>query len=182
MSQWTGAVSTDWNNAGNWTAGGTGTGIPSATVDAIFSGTPTRPCVLGANRTCRALTFTGYTSTVDFATFTLTTNNNITFQSDQSSRILGTTGILASGATQTITSNTGVWPLNFQILNAGQTITITGDMRITGSLSTGGGSTPINGDKIFVGTNITFGTTSSGTTNFIMNGSGTYSGGGACNL
>jgi hypothetical protein len=182
MSIWTGAISTDWNNAGNWGPGGTGTGIPSATVDAIFSGTPTRPCVLGANRTCRALTFTGYTSTVNLATFTLSASGNITFQADQSSRVLGTTGTLASAATQTITSNTGVWPLNFQILNAGQTITITGDMRITGSLSTGGGSTPINGDKIFVGTNITFGTQSSGTTNFIMNGSGTFSGGGAINL
>ena len=183
MSTWTGAVSTDWNNAGNWTTGGTGTGIPSATVDAIFSGTPTRACVLGANRACRALTFTGYTSTVDLATFTLTTNNNITFQADQSSRILGTTGTLVSGATQTITSNNGVWPLNYQIANvSGIIITISGDMRVTGSLLMTGGTITVNGNNLFIGTNIATGTTLLGTTNLIMNGSGTYSGNGETNL
>ena len=183
MSTWTGAVSTDWNNAGNWAAGGTGTGIPSATVDAIFSGTPTRPCVLGANRTCRALTFTGYTSTVDLATFTLTANNNITFQSDQSSRILGSTGILISGASSTITSNSGIWPLNYQISNVvGITITLADDMRIAGSYSSSGGTRTINGNNIYVGTNVTSSATHGGTTNLIMNGSGTYSGTNAFNL
>jgi hypothetical protein len=183
MSTWTGAVSTDWNNAGNWAAGGTGTGIPSATVDAIFSGTPTRPCVLGANRTCRALTFTAYTSTVDLATFTLTANNNITFQADQSSRVLGTTGILSSGASQTITSNLGTWPLNYSIANvASITITLADNMVVSGSYSASGGSRIINGFSLFVGTNLTSSATHSGTTNFIMNGSGTYSGTSACNL
>ena len=183
MSTWTGAVSTDWNNAGNWAAGGTGTGIPSATVDAIFSGTPTRPCVLGANRTCRALTFTAYTSTVDLATFTLTTNNNITFQADQSSRILGSTGILNSGASQTITSNLGTWPLNYSISNvASITITLADNMIVFGSYSVSGGSRIINGFSLFVGTNLTSSAAHSGTTNFIMNGSGTYTGTGVCNL
>ena len=108
MSTWTGAVSTDWNNALNWGPGGTGTGIPSATVDAIFSGTPVNNCVMGANRVCRALTFTGYTGTLTVATFILQANNNITFQADQSSIIIGTTGRLACNASGTITSNSGI--------------------------------------------------------------------------
>lgn len=182
MSTWTGAVSTDWNNAANWAAGGIGTGVPSATVDAIFSGTPTRPCVLGANRTCRALTFTAYTSTVDFATFTLTANNNITFQVNQSSIIIGTTGILISGATGTVTSNGGTWPLNYTINNFIGTVTLADNMIVSGSYSASGGSRTINGSSLFVGTNLTSSASHSGTTDFIMNGSGTYTGIGACNL
>ena len=181
MPTWTGAISTDWNNALNWV---TPAAVPTAATDAIFSGTPVNNCVMGNSRSCRALTFTGYTGTLTVATFTLTTNNNITFQANQSSIIIGTTGTLASGATQTITSNTGVWPLNFQILNVGQSITITGDMRITGSLLSAGGSVNISGNKIFVGTNISWTTQLFGTTDIIMNGSGTYSGGATtqCNL
>lgn len=183
MSLWTGAVSTDWNTAGNWAVGGTGIGVPSATVDAIFSGTPVRACVLGANRTCRAFTFTAYTSTVDLATFTLTTNNNVTFQVDQSSRILGTTATLFLGAAATITSNAGTWSLNFQIANFGVTPVVLADnMRVSGSYLSSGGSRVINGFSLFVGTNLTSSTTHSGTTNFIMNGSGTYTGTGLCNL
>ena len=183
MSTWTGAVSTNWNDALNWGPGGTGTGIPSATVDAIFSGVVPNPCILGAPRACRALTFVGYTSTVDFATFTLTTANNITFQADQSSRILGSTGILILGAAATITSNTGTWPLNFQITNFGTAaITLAGDMRISGSYLSNGGSRTINGNIMYVGGNMTQGTQNLGSTNFVMDGSGTYSGNGATSL
>jgi hypothetical protein len=183
MSTWTGAVSTDWNNALNWGGGGIGIGVPNAGVDAIFSGTPVNACILGAPRACRALTFVGYTSTVDLATFTLTTNNNITFQSDQSSRILGSTGILSLGAAATITSYTGTWPLNFQIANFGTTpVVLADDMRVSGSYLSSGGSRVINGFSLFVGTNLTSLSTHSGTTNFIMNGSGTYTGAAACNL
>jgi hypothetical protein len=178
MSTWTGAVSTDWNDAANWTTGGTGTGVPSATVDAIFSGTPTRPCILGANRTCRALTFTGYTSTVDLATFTLTANNNVTFQVNQSSLILGSTGILISNATSTITSNGGTWPLSYRINNIVGTITLADDMRISGSFNTVGGTQTLNGNILYIGTNLTGASTLLGTTNFVMNGTGTVSGAG----
>jgi hypothetical protein len=184
MSTWTGAVSTDWNNAGNWTTGGIGIGIPNAGVDAIFDGTATRNCVLGANRACRALTFTGFTFQLDLATFTLTTNNNITFQLDQSSRIIGTTGRLACGASGTITSNSGTWPLDFTINNVGGiTMTLADDMRVAGSYSAAGGTRVVNGlFSIFVGGNFTTASTHTGTANFIMNGSGTYSGAGQCNL
>jgi hypothetical protein len=185
MSTWIGTVSTDWNNVLNWGPGGTGAGIPSATVDAIFSGTPVNACVLNGNRACRALTFTGYTSTVDLATFTLSASGNITFQADQSSRVLGTTGRLISVTSHTITSNAGTWPLDYQITNLGLTITISGDMRIAGSwVSSGGGTqTLIGAFNIYVGTNVTMaGTLSSVATNIIMNGSGTYSGNGTTNL
>jgi hypothetical protein len=184
MSTWTGAVSTDWNNALNWGPGGVGTGIPNATVDAIFSGAVPNLCVLGANRTCRALTFTGYTSTVNLATFTLSASNNITFQADQASRITGTTGTLTSTASATITSNTGIWPLNYSIANVGGiTITLADDMRISGSYGDLlAGTRIINFNKLFVGSNVIISAITGGTTNIIMNGSGTYSGAAQGNL
>lgn len=184
MSLWTGAVSTDWGNPLNWTVGGTGTGVPSATVDAVFSGTPVRACVLGANRACRALTFTGYTSTVDFATFQLTTSNNITFQADQTSRILGTTGRLVVGGTCTITSNTGIWNLDIQFQNIGFTFALPDDMRIIGSyIGSGGGTQTFTGvGNLYIGGNVTMTGTRSSSGNLIMNGSGTYTGTAASDL
>jgi hypothetical protein len=186
MSTWTGAVNTDWNNAGNWTSGGIGAGIPNAGVDAIFDGTATRDCVLGGPRACRALTFTGFAYQVDLATFTLQANNNITFQANQSSRIIGTTGRLACNASGTITSNSGTWPLDFTINNVGGiTMTLVDDMRVGGSwLGSGGGTVTLAGAfTLFVGTNIT---ATNGlfapVTNIVMNGSGTYSGFNAYNL
>jgi hypothetical protein len=178
MSQWTGAVSTDWNDAGNWTAGGTGTGVPSATVDAIFSGTPTRDCVLGANRTCRALTFTGYTSTVDFATFTLTANNNITFQADQSSRILGT-GTLAVNATSTLTSNGGTWPITIQIgISTPITITLGSATTTVQNIYVSSGSVgqiqTINSNTLNILGNLTLDVHLAGTTQINLTGTGTW--------
>jgi len=180
MSTWIGTVSTDWNNALNWGAGGTGTGIPSATVDAIFSGTPVNNCVMGANRSCRALTFTGYTGTLTVATFTLTANNNITFQADQSSRIIGTTGRLALAANSTITSNNGIWNLDILFQNfLGATFALPDDLRVVGSyIGSGGGTQTFTGvGNIYIGGNVTMtGVRSSATGNLIMNGTGTYSG------
>jgi hypothetical protein len=184
MSTWTGAISTDWNNAGNWAAGGIGTGIPTSTTDAIFSGTPVNNCVMGANRVCRALTFTGYTGTLTVATFTLQVFNNITFQSDQSSRIIGTTGILSIASNSTITSNNGIWNLNILFVNSGGAYVLPDDLRVTGSyLGSGGGTQTITGvGNIYIGGNVTMTGTFNTNSNLIMNGSGTYSGSAIGNL
>jgi hypothetical protein len=86
MSTWTGAVNNDWNNVLNWGPGGVGTGIPSPTVDAIFTGNPLNPCTTGATtRSCRDLITTGFTGPNAVLTIgTISTANlnvvgNITF-------------------------------------------------------------------------------------------------------
>jgi hypothetical protein len=77
MSTWTGAVSTDWNNALNWGAGGIGIGVPSPTVDAIFDASSSLPCTTGATtRSCRNLITTGYAGTLTIGT-TPTANLNV---------------------------------------------------------------------------------------------------------
>jgi hypothetical protein len=176
---------TDWNTAANWslTDGGGATGAVPTVADDVFFTVNSGNCIMGANRVCRALSFTGYTSTLTVATFTLTTNNNITFQPTQSSIIVGTTGTLACNTTATITSNGGTWPLNFTTNPfAATTITLADDMRVTGSfIQTGAGRT-MNGNKLYIATNVTMLQALDGTTDLVMNGSGTYSGTQRCNL
>ncbi len=178
---WTGASNTDWNTAGNWTSG-----VPTAAVDVIFTGTPTNNCVMGANRACKTIDFTGYTGTLTVATFTLAVSGNITLISTISSVIIGTTGRLQSAASGTVTSNGGTWPLDYQIANvASIAIALADDMRVTGSyVGSGGGTQTLTGAfNLYIGTNVTMtGTLSSTATNLIMNGSGTYSGSASGNL
>src|SRR5436309_9574941 len=74
-TSWTGALSTDWNRAGNWTAG-----VPTANVDAIigdanFAGT--RQPDLSASSVCRSLTI-GTGSEVS----TLEVDNPLTVKGD----------------------------------------------------------------------------------------------------
>jgi fibronectin-binding autotransporter adhesin len=176
---------TDWNTAANWslTDGGGATGAVPTVADDVFFTVNSGNCTMGASRVCKSINFTGYASQLTVATFTLTVSGDITFQANQSSRIVGTTGTLTCGASGTITSNGGTWPLNFTINNVGGiTTTLADNMRVTGSYSASGGSRIVNGFSLYIGSNLTTNAAHSGTTNFIMNGSGTYSGNGICNL
>ena len=178
----------NWGTASNWSAtdGGGATGAIPTTSDDVFFTSNSGNCSLNANRVCKSIDFTGYTNVLSMATFTLSVSGNITFQSTQSSRISGTTGRLISAASGTITSNGGSWPLDYQIANVTSiNITFADNMRILGSyIGAGGGTQTLTGSfNIYVSTNITStGTISSTSTNFIMNGSGTYSGSASCNL
>ena len=68
MPTWTGAVSTDWNTAGNWV---TPSAVPTSTTDAIFIGTPVRNCTTGtAARLCLNLVTTGYLGTLEVGSST----------------------------------------------------------------------------------------------------------------
>lgn len=82
MPTWTGAVSTDWNTAGNWTSP---SAVPTAATAAIFTGTPTRNCTTGtAARACLTLDTTGYLGTLEIGsstTGTLAVSGNVTIGS-----------------------------------------------------------------------------------------------------
>ncbi|MDP4210414.1 MAG: hypothetical protein Q8928_16505 [Bacteroidota bacterium] len=53
LTNWTGAVNTDWNVAGNWD-----NGVPDATKDAIISDRPNDPHITNADAVCNNLTLT----------------------------------------------------------------------------------------------------------------------------
>lgn len=105
MSLWTGAVSTDWNTAGNWTTDGVSTGVPDATKDAIFSALSLNPCTTGAvARNCRDLITTGYASVLTIGSTTAGTiavARNMTIGSS-AGHITGAAGPYMQGATGTL--------------------------------------------------------------------------------
>lgn len=174
------APNTAWGTATNWLENA----VPTGTTDAIFDAN-SRDCTMGANRSCRDLTFTAYPNTLTVATFTLTVNRNITLQSDISSRISGTTGTLQTGNVGgTITSNGGTWPLNFSMGTTGLTFTLADNFTVSGSTSLIGST--YNSNSFFANGNFSTsgGTAISGTTNFFMTGTGTLTtaGGASCNL
>jgi hypothetical protein len=68
MPTWTGAVSTDWNTAGNWVSP---SAVPTSTTDAIFDATSILPCTTGNTaRNCRDLITTGHTGTLQIGSTT----------------------------------------------------------------------------------------------------------------
>jgi hypothetical protein len=178
------APNTAWGTATNWLENA----IPTGTTDAIFDPN-SRDCTMGANRTCRDLTFTAYPNTLTISTFTLQANRNVTLQSDISSRISGTTGTLSmavfgAGLSGTITSNGGTWPLNYS--TSGQSITITfadpftctGNASISSAPTYSGSTFSVNGNFTSSGG----GSLVASSTNFIMTGTGTLSLAGVCNM
>jgi hypothetical protein len=190
MPIWRGTTSTDWNTASNWVIDGSGnSGVPTATTDAIFDATSTLPCVLGANRVCRDLTFTAFPSTLAFATFTLQVNRNVTLQSDIASRVTGSTGglLMAQGAgavSGTITPNSGIWPINFTAFGHPITITLAANFTVAGNVSIFTGAT-YSGNVFNCQANFTSnggGSLATSTTNFIMTGTGNLFLFGACNM
>lgn len=127
---WTGATNSDYNTGSNWTGG---TGLPPQPADTItFSGSV--PCNLGGNRTVQGLTFSGYTGSLNFSTFNLLVNGNLTLQ--PAAITTSGTGLLIIGATSTITPNGGTWSGNLQLGNATSiTISLAGGFSVTKALS-----------------------------------------------
>jgi hypothetical protein len=103
MPTWTGAVSTDWNTAGNWVSPST---VPTASTDAIFTGTPTRNCTTGtATRTCLNLNTTGYLGTLEIGSSiagVLRVVGNITLGS-QPGHIIGLSDLTFFAASGSVT-------------------------------------------------------------------------------
>lgn len=50
QTNWTGALDTDWDNAGNWD-----NGVPSSTIDALISDKPNDPTISNSNASCKKL-------------------------------------------------------------------------------------------------------------------------------
>ena len=64
---WTGAVNSDWNNAGNWSAG-----IPDNTDDIVISGGSNNPTINTAGATCKNLTISsGGSITISDASYSI---------------------------------------------------------------------------------------------------------------
>lgn len=163
MPIWTGAVNNNWSNAGNWAADGTGSGVPTAASDAVFSSTSAVNCTVDVvgGAVCRNLNFnggTGYVGTITMsntitvgATSAGTPNHSVTLSAGMGINPAGTSGIITrANGTTTLTSNGRTWPngLAINVLNVSVSVaTIVGNWVVQGNLTIGntGASMTLNG-------------------------------------
>jgi hypothetical protein len=83
LTNWTGAVNTDWNIAGNWD-----NGVPTALLDAIIPDRPNDPHILTTNATCKNLQITNGTLVLDNG-YDLITTGDVTIGIAGNTAILG---------------------------------------------------------------------------------------------
>ncbi|UOQ96787.1 Ig-like domain-containing protein [Hymenobacter sp. 5317J-9] len=136
---WTGAVSTDWFTAGNWTAG-----VPTATVDAtIQTGSARYPALTTGTATAKNLTIgTGASLTHTGGTLSLTGDflNNGTYTGFNATS--GGTVALNGTGLQTLGGSSPLrfWNLSVGASGAAQSVAVdvARVLTLTGNLSTGG--------------------------------------------
>lgn len=166
MPTWTGAVSSSWNNAANWAADGTGSGIPTTGTDAVFSSTSSVQCnVDTASAVCRNLLFnggTGFAGTINMqngitvgAGNTAGANQSVTLsQASAGFNVIGSGGItVRANGTTTLTSNGKTWPNNLSLstiqVTTISTVTLVDSWTIGGRLTIGDGVRQVNMNGAF---------------------------------
>lgn len=151
----TGAISSDWSVAANWSLGA----VPTNSDTNIVTFDNTSPnCTLSVSVGCCGIDFTGYVNILtlppnkDLIVFGNTGSaSTITFISTQSSVIAGTGALWLYDAIIpfTIIANGGTWPNRLDITGIAPVINITGTLTINGVFYIGGaGTTTINGGEI----------------------------------
>ena len=166
-----GGVNSNWSTSGNWSAtdGGAASGVKPAATDDVFFTTNSPNCTVDTAGVGLTLNFTGYASTITM-TAGLTISGSVTLVSAMT--IAGASGLTVSTAA-TLTSNTKTWP-NALTLSGSVTYTLADNWNVDGSLNLGGGTSVINGFQITASAGMSFaGNNVSGTTNIIMDGTGT---------
>jgi hypothetical protein len=179
---WISGGTGNYNSTTNWSAtsgGASGASVPTTADDVTWdansgSGTVT----INVASVAKSVNFTNFTGTVDFQN-TLAVAGNITLGSGMSFTNTIGTPVLRVTAGATLTSNGIAFPYDFSVLTAAGTITLVGDWEcnnFTHDVSTG--NIVINGSTFFINGNLTNLNTIrsiSGTTVYVMQGTGTLS-------
>lgn len=172
-----GGVDNNWGTSGNWSTtsgGGGGASVPTS-ADAVTLDASSPNCILNTSaRDALTLTCTAYTNTLTF-TNTLTVAGNITLGASMA--FAGTSALLMN-ASATLTTNGVTLPVPFTFRS--NTLTLADDFHISAALLLSVGLDPtVNGQTCYVGANLSnAGNVVSGTTVFILNGTGTIATGG----
>lgn len=170
-ANWTGAISTDWHTAGNWSTNS----VPTAARDVVIPAAPPNQPVLSAAAACQNLTINGGASLTS-AGFQLTLTGNLV---NNGTLILGASNIVITGnENQTIDGfiTTG----NISMTKTGGTATFNGNVQFNTLTLDGVGGTLNLGTTTrthtFTG-NITVnnGTLQGGTSNLIITDTATQS-------
>lgn len=151
QSTWNGGTSTNWGDAANWSAG-----VPTATTDAVISGSAATMPTLNVAATCQSLTIqTG--ATLSGAGQTLTVNGNWI---NNGTYTAGTSTVVIGGATDSTiagTSTTSFWMLHISKVSLAVRVTLEANINVN---STGNPSMNIiAGTFVTNGRNATIGGT-----------------------
>jgi hypothetical protein len=162
---------------GNWssTASWVGAATPTAADDVAVTASSGPITVDVGTAVCKSVTATGYVSNLTFsAGQTLTVSGNVIWGSGMT--LIGT-GVLSVIVNSTMTSQGLVFPGTFIGPQAAQQTYTLGDAwTISGSVSFGNANNIVNGNSITVGGNLSSNGALTGTTTFVMNGSGNWTG------
>ena len=165
----------NYNNIATWVEGV----VPTSADDVIATATSGQLTVNVAS-VCQSIDFTNYVST-------LTINNTLTVGAGTSTArvvklvlamtITTTSGtpILLINSAATMTSNGKTFPYQLQFTGT-FTATLIDNWTVTGTLTSLLGTRALNGFTLFIGGGITATGSIGGTTNIVMNGTGTWSG------
>ena len=168
-----GGVNSNWSTSGNWSAtdGGAASGVKPAGTDDVFFTANSPVCTVDTAGVGLTLNFTGYASTITM-TAGLTISGSVTLVAAMT--IAGASGLTVN-ATATLTSNGKTWPNALTIGTNTITYTLADNWDVDGLLSIGvSGNSTINGFQITASAGLTKDVGGvSGTTNIIMDGTGT---------
>ena len=182
LRYWVTGGTGDYNSTTNWSAssgGASGASVPTTADDAVWdasSGAGT--VVINVASVAKSIDFTNFTGTVDFQD-TLAVAGNMTLGTGMSFANTTGTATLRVTATATLTSNGVAFPYNFSVLTAAATITLADDWECNNFTHDVGSTNPaFNGNNFFINgslSNLTTNRFISGTTVFVMQGTGSIS-------
>lgn len=138
VTAWVGSLSTDWNNAGNWS---TGT-IPAAGEDIYFIAMPYNHCFLDQNRAIGSLYNAQSTYRMVTNGYTLSVNGafNLTNSASVEASAIGSTVLFNGNSTQTIPAasfyNNNAYNIS---INNPANVTLYGTLNLAGQLTSSSG-------------------------------------------
>ena len=158
----------NWNAVGTWVEGA----VPLSGDNVVATATSGQVTVNITTAKCSTLILTNYVAQMTFtAGMKLTVTTTVTFVAGMS---LAGTGTLQINNTGTITSAGLIFPGS--IIFYGGTFTLADTWTVTGNVTCQGGNSVLNGNTLNIGGNLTLITYDvSGTTNIVLNGTGTWS-------
>jgi len=151
---WTGAVSTAWTTAGNWSDGQ----VPTAATDVTIPAGPSNMPVLGTTTGIQSLTVQASAALTLSGTMTLTLTGDLDDAGNLTSGGGGTQTIALAGAGRTVRTTNIPNPIT---VNVSGTYALAGRTVVTDLLIGTGGDLAVNGQTLVVGN--LFNTTGSGT-------------------
>ena len=158
----------NWNAVGTWVEGA----VPSSSDNVVATATSGQVTVNITTAVCSTLILTNYVAQMTFtAGMKLTVTTTVTFVAGMS---LAGTGTLQISDTGTITSAGLIFPGS--IIFYGGTFTLADTWTVTGNVKNQGNNSVLNGNTLNIGGNLTLISYDvSGTTNIVLNGTGTWS-------